>query len=70
MPMDAGWSEDVVTPISVKKFVEKIPASLKEPTQGHVSGVHEESGQPSPVSVLESPFLDEILSTPDASITG
>jgi hypothetical protein len=36
--------------------------------QGEVS--MEECGQPSPVSILQSPFLDENLTTPEESVAG
>lgn len=66
MPMDAGWSEDAVTPISVKKSTEATSMQLEE---SRATGI-EECGQPSPVSVLESPFLDEVPTTPEASLAG
>lgn len=53
--MNTGWSEDVmVTPPALKKFEMKGQCFLRS----DVSRV-EECGQPSPVSVLENPFLDE-----------
>ena len=66
MQMDAGWSEDAVTPISVKKSTEATSIQLEE---SPATGI-EECGQPSPVSVLESPFLDEVPTTPEASLAG
>jgi hypothetical protein len=78
VPIDAGWSEDPVTPILVKKFLDKteVPSlmklaeedNMKLQPQGEAS--MEECGQPSPVSILESPFLDENLTTPEESIAG
>lgn len=67
MPVDAGWSEDVmVTPPALKKFEEKLAQGC---LYSDVSCV-EECGQPSPVSVLENPFLDEVQLTPDTSRAG
>ncbi|CAM6016240.1 unnamed protein product [Sphagnum balticum] len=76
VPIDAGWSEDPVTPILVKKFLDKtdVPSlmklaeedNMKLQPQGEAS--MEECGQPSPVSILESPFLDENLTTPEESV--
>lgn len=55
IPVNTGWSEDVmVTPPALKKFEMKGQCFLRS----DVSRV-EECGQPSPVSVLENPFLDE-----------
>jgi len=67
MSVDAGWSEDVmVTPPALKKFEEKLAQGS---LYSDVSCV-EECGQPSPVSVLENPFLDEVPMTPEASLAG
>ncbi len=78
MPIDAGWSEDPVTPILVKKFLDKtdVPSlmklaeedNIKLQPQGEAS--MEECGQPSPVSILEFPFLNENLTTPEESVAG
>ena len=67
MPVDPGWSEDaMMTPPALKKFEEKL---AQESFYPDISCV-EEGGQPSPVSVLENPFLDEGPTTPDASLAG
>lgn len=67
MSVDPGWSEDVMmTPPALKKFEEKL---AQDSLYSDVSCV-EECGQPSPVSVLENPFLDEGPTTPDASLAG
>jgi hypothetical protein len=78
VPIDAGWSEDPVTPILVKKFLDKtdVPSlmklaeedNIKLQPQGEAS--MEECGQPSPVSILEFPFLNENLTTPEESVAG
>ncbi len=78
MPIDAGWSEDPLTPFLVKKFLDKtdVPSLMKLANEDNMK-LHpqgeasmEECGQPSPVSILESPFLDENLTTPEESVAG
>ncbi|KAH8934404.1 hypothetical protein BDL97_18G081600 [Sphagnum fallax] len=76
VPIHASWTDDPVTPILVKKFLDKtdVPSLMKQAEednmrlqpQGEVS--MEECGQPSPVSILQSPFLDENLTTPEESV--
>jgi hypothetical protein len=78
VPIHASWTDDPVTPILVKKFLDKtdVPSLMKQAEednmrlqpQGEVS--MEECGQPSPVSILQSPFLDENLTTPEESVAG
>ncbi|KAH8938361.1 hypothetical protein BDL97_16G078500 [Sphagnum fallax] len=75
MHLDAGWSEDAVSPNLLKKFDEDTTVSamhLNRPDcqLASLGLVVDECGQPSPVSVLESHFLDESpTTTPDASLT-
>jgi hypothetical protein len=75
-PLNAGWSEDPVTPIFAKTFLDK---SSKVTSLMHLDEADkvklqdastEECGQPSPVSILESPFLDEIQTTSEESVSG
>jgi hypothetical protein len=76
MHLDAGWSEDAVSPNLLKKFDEDTTVSamhLNRPDcqLASLGLVVDECGQPSPVSVLESHFLDESpTTTPDANLTG
>lgn len=65
----AGWSEDAMTPPALKKFEEKLAQGFSDSDDSHVP-CGDECGQPSPVSVLQSPFLEETPTTPDASIAG
>ncbi|XP_024361976.1 uncharacterized protein [Physcomitrium patens] len=69
MPVAAGWSEDVATPPALKKFEEKLALGFCDSDEGHTLSA-EECEQPSPVSVLVSPFLDEVAMTPATSFTG
>jgi hypothetical protein len=75
-PLNAGWNEDPVTPIFAKTFLDK---SSKVTSLMHLDEADkvklqdastEECGQPSPVSILESPFLDEIQTTSEESVSG
>jgi hypothetical protein len=87
MPVDdASWSEDAVTPIFEKKKLlmdieTKVPSSMSmrldkrednaKLLQASAATSVEECGQPSPVSILESPFLDESpTTTSEESISG
>nr|XP_024357103.1 uncharacterized protein LOC112273023 isoform X1 [Physcomitrium patens]PNR33183.1 hypothetical protein PHYPA_025126 [Physcomitrium patens] len=65
MSVAAGWSEVVTTPPALKKFEEQLAQGFSDSNDGHTSAA-EESEQPSPVSVLVSPFLDEVSTMPDA----
>jgi hypothetical protein len=83
---DASWSEDAVTPIFEKKKLlmdieTKVPSSMSmrldkrednaKLLQASAATSVEECGQPSPVSILESPFLDESpTTTSEESISG
>ena len=49
------------TPMFVKRIAEK---------SDNVSTTTEEAGQPSPVSVLDSPFHDEACTTSESNLTG
>ncbi|KAG0599001.1 hypothetical protein M758_12G119000 [Ceratodon purpureus] len=62
----AGWSEDAMTPPALKKFEEKLAQGFSDSDDSHVP-CGDECGQPSPVSVLQCPFLEEAPRTPDAS---
>lgn len=68
--MASDWSEDAMTPPALKKFEEKLAQGFSESDDSHVSCADESCGQPSPVSVLQSPFLEEAPTTPDASLAG
>ncbi|CAK9211620.1 unnamed protein product [Sphagnum troendelagicum] len=76
VPIHAGWTEDPVTPILVKKFLDKtdVPSLMKQAEEDNMrlqpqgEASMEECGQPSPVSILQSPFLDENLTTPEESV--
>lgn len=61
--------EGVMTPPALKKFEEKLAQGFSNIDGSHVL-CPEEFGQPSPVSVLQSPFLDEVPTTPEASLAG
>ena len=66
----AEWSEGAMTPPALKNFEEKLAQSFCESDNSHVP-CGDECGQPSPVSVLQSPFLEEAeLTTPDESLAG
>ena len=65
----AGWSEDAMTPPALKKFEEKLAQGFSDSDDSHVP-CGDECGQPSPVSVLQCPFLEEAPRTPDASSAG
>jgi hypothetical protein len=83
---DASWTEDAVTPIFEKKKLlmdieTKVPSSMSmrldknednaKLLQASAAASVEECGQPSPVSILESPFLDESpTTTSEESISG
>lgn len=69
MSVAAGWSEVVTTPPALKKFEEQLAQGFSDSNDGHTSAA-EESEQPSPVSVLVSPFLDEVSTMPDAISAG
>lgn len=74
MLVDAGWSsEDAVSPILLQKFNKNSPVSTKilntaECQLASLSSSVDECGQPSPVSVLESHFLDDSPATPETSL--
>jgi hypothetical protein len=76
--LDVGWSEDPMktTPIFVKKILDntEVPSSTqldKEDVDAKLQhALMEECGHPSPVSILESPFLDESPTTSEESISG
>lgn len=61
--------EGVMTPPALKKFEEKLAQGFSDLDDSHVLCT-DEFGQPSPVSVLQSPFLDEVPTTSDASLAG
>lgn len=61
--------EGVMTPPALKKFEEKLAQGFSNVDGSHIL-CPEEFGQPSPVSVLQSPFLDEVPTTPEASLAG
>lgn len=56
-----------ISPPGLKNFEKDPPQGFPDVDDGHVLCL-DEFGQPSPVSVLQSPFLDEVPTTPDASI--
>jgi hypothetical protein len=60
-------SENAMTPPALKKFEEKLAQGFSDDVQVRCG---DECGQPSPVSVLQSPFLEEAPTTPDASLAG
>jgi hypothetical protein len=72
--VNAGWSsEDAVSPILLQKFNKSSPVSTKilntaECQLASLSSRVDECGQPSPVSVLESHFLDDSPTTPETSL--
>lgn len=74
-PLNAGWNEDPVTPIFAKTFLDKSSKVTSLMHLGEADKVKlqdastEECGQPSPVSILESPFLDEIQTTSEESVS-
>lgn len=57
--LDGARDDDILVPIFTASFEEKGPAVGLE-----------ESGQPSPVSILDSPFHDEACTTPESSLAG
>ncbi|CAM6051340.1 unnamed protein product [Sphagnum compactum] len=75
--LDVGWSEDPMktTPIFVKKILDntEVPSLTqldKEDVDAKLQhALMEECGHPSPVSILESPFLDESPTTSEESIS-
>jgi hypothetical protein len=72
MHVNAGWSsEDAVSPILLQKFNKSSPVSTKILNTAEcqlASSSVDECGQPSPVSVLESHFLDDSPTTPETSL--
>ncbi len=56
--------QEGLTPILRKWFSERSSNS------GGAMGIEQQGEQPSPVSILDSPFHDEVSTTPEASLTG
>lgn len=56
--------EEGLTPILRKWFSERSSNS------GGAMSIEQQGEQPSPVSILDSPFHDEVSTTPEASLTG